>query len=416
MVWTDYLRSELVIYELKRRQSLCEVNSAGQKQSQVYQSLIDKCPKAMTTLEMAQFFTADNPPTDLSSIQNAVNFQIDAYSREDNPDSPNGKLARDVRTRQAEEFLGHKPMSIVTIEGKRYLLKKTLGRGVCGVAKKAVNLEDGTEVVVKIVRPVLPYLSSIALQSALNEEKILKELRRGGFFWVRQLGADWHYRNSGLGNLMRAGFIKEKIYTVQDLMPGYPLDKVVDDYTTASKEDVVRLLVAITKSLNNLHRNNIFHGDIKFENILFDGTSAHFIDFGLSCKTDEFGMVRQDSNLIMHNAPYAFLRQRQTVGFFHQETTEWKNGSTLSLKTDVYALGKTFQQLIKKIGLNDPKINALINSMCKDKSEERPSLTQVEQSFGLIISGWASRELLEKSSQPEGEELQAQQSGLIGKL
>jgi serine/threonine protein kinase len=199
-------------------------------------------------------------------------------------------------------------------------------------------------------------------------------------------------------------------------MPGKPLDKVVEDYTTASKENVVRLLVAITKSLSILHKYNIFHGDIKYENILFDGTLAYFIDFGLSCKTDEFGMVRQDSNLIMHNAPYAFLRQRQTVGFFHQETTEWKNGSTLSLKTDVYALGKTFQQLIKKIELNDPKINALINSMCKDKAEERPSLTQVEQSFGLIISGWASRELLEKSIQPEGGVQQAKQSGLMGKF
>ena len=387
MFWTDYLRSELLKNELKQRQGLCDFSTFGRTQAEYLQLVIDNCPKSLDAEEMTQYLSICTNLQDRRSLQSKVGNQVEAYSSEDNDDVLDSKTTRDSSKGSIDQSSIQKPFSIVKIQGVRYLLKSTLGTGVCGVAKKAINLENGTVVVVKIVRPILPYLSSIALASAYNEEKILAQLRRGGFLWARQLGADWQYRNSGFGNWMRTLLIKEKIYTVQDFIPGKPLDKVLTDYKeNANLKDVGLLLAAATKSLQKLHKQFIFHGDIKLENILFDGTQAHFIDFGLSCNTDGYGMIRQDAKLIMHNAPYALLQERQTVGFYHQCSPEWKEGGTLSLKTDVYALGKTFEEILRTLNIDNPGLQNIIGSMVDDNPVHRPSLEKIANEFGFFIS------------------------------
>lgn len=59
-----------------------------------------------------------------------------------------------------------------------------------------------------------------------------------------------------------------------------------------SEDSQHQILLDVSSGLDHIHANNIIHGDLTPQNILYDGTVAKICDFGLS---------RKDGNLIDHN-------------------------------------------------------------------------------------------------------------------
>jgi serine/threonine protein kinase len=57
---------------------------------------------------------------------------------------------------------------------------------------------------------------------------------------------------------------------LNDFIWSIPTLEVLKDQNLQSEEEVLRIMTMIVISLHNLHRKNLFHGDIKPANIFFD--------------------------------------------------------------------------------------------------------------------------------------------------
>lgn len=80
----------------------------------------------------------------------------------------------------------------------------------------------------------------------------------------------------------------ENIFIVTKHIPGCELFEIVKSKSKGLEERVVRkMLYQIFQGINILHQNDIAHGDIKLENIMYDSENKcmKLIDFGFSTKT-----------------------------------------------------------------------------------------------------------------------------------
>tara|TARA_B100000212_G_scaffold341202_1_gene323727 strand:- start:59 stop:1201 length:1143 start_codon:yes stop_codon:yes gene_type:complete len=111
---------------------------------------------------------------------------------------------------------------------------------------------------------------------------------------------------------------------LQGTYAGVPMDHVFDDLFKKSvfkkKElfvknflQMMRLMKPLFIGLVEMHKNNISHNDIKFDNIMIDGDGCKFIDFGLAAKTDHLKFYKQRSmsefvsDRIYPPYPYEFI-------------------------------------------------------------------------------------------------------------
>lgn len=75
---------------------------------------------------------------------------------------------------------------------------------------------------------------------------------------------------------------KDDIYFIYDLLEGQDLLEYINK-NKLSKEQKVSIIKQLLTTLSTLHDKGIVHGDIKPENLMYDGKKLVVIDFGLSC-------------------------------------------------------------------------------------------------------------------------------------
>ncbi len=81
-----------------------------------------------------------------------------------------------------------------------------------------------------------------------------------------------------------------KVYTVMEYVPGVPLkDYLLDD--TVTPLDKINALISAVRALQELHGKGLIHGDLHFDNIMYDPNNgnARVIDLGFSAKMDSTG-------------------------------------------------------------------------------------------------------------------------------
>lgn len=265
------------------------------------------------------------------------------------------------------------PFMLYRMNGQHMLAKKVLGAGVCGTAMLGSDLSNNEQIVVKTVMPIDPTLKGkILLKTGENEAAILVALKQGGAMWKKQVGLN----TKNPKKFLRALMVGEEIVTIQKLAKGKPLNKAISQ--DASDADVGEMLQSIAFGMMVLHTNNVFHGDIKDENILYDPESkvTSFIDFGLSCETDEKGNVINES-AIFYPAPSQAFQKRQVTGLLHNESSEWKKGTVLSTATDIFALGRVFEQILDNTHCQNAELRDIAKRMQSDIPSERPTAQQV---------------------------------------
>ena len=158
-----------------------------------------------------------------------------------------------------------------------------------------------------------------------------------------------------------------------------------------TESSLLKMLKGVLQCIINMHKHNIFHGDIKLENIVTkDKSKAFLIDFGLSEILENNGKSSKKYGSTFYVAPESLSKQKH------------------GLKADIYALGVTmfialtgelpfegntiYEYQISQI-TSEPNIQQLQNANVSDKlikiiskmlektPEKRPT---AEECFRLI--------------------------------
>ncbi|MCE0721805.1 MULTISPECIES: protein kinase domain-containing protein [Legionella] len=136
-------------------------------------------------------------------------------------------------------------------------------------------LGKNNECVIKVCAPHLDHYSEEAPQQAWEK---LKKSAQHEYEMLRASGD----KNAGL-------FIdedKQKVYIKSTKAPGLPLDKYLASNPDLPIQERLSLIHSINQAVLNLHAKNIYHLDLKLENIFFDPTTKKvtLIDFGSSIR------------------------------------------------------------------------------------------------------------------------------------
>ncbi len=151
-----------------------------------------------------------------------------------------------------------------------------------------------------------------------------------------------------------------KYYSVQTLLDGVELHKHISNRKFSRLDNNLNIARQAALSLVKFHNNNYLHRDIKPENFIWDDVKKelHLCDFGLAI---EIGSE-------------ASLNQLSGTGTFLAPEIDDKNhmGSVpYSVKSDIYALGKTFEEIFQGVNNLPKDISLLIEKMTHPSPAER---------------------------------------------
>jgi len=166
----------------------------------------------------------------------------------------------------------------------RYVLGRILKSGNGVETREALDLDAGTDVVLKVIDPA--YVHPAARMRFLHETQVLRELS-----------------GPGITRLYDAGTADDRLYLAQPALPGRTLEAVLHE-RTLSVADTVRVGIEVAGALEIAHAAGVCHRDVKPANIILSTvdpvTTVTLIDFGFarsqwldqSIRDDLVGTVR----------------------------------------------------------------------------------------------------------------------------
>lgn len=247
----------------------------------------------------------------------------------------------------------HHPIthSFVRRGNQIFALTSKLGKGVTGKVKVSQSA-NGANTAVKIIPHQQPNVCD-------TEILVLQSLQR----------FRGHFTRCSKGTL--------KTYLFQELIEGDCLwDKLCDPYAVSindpnAYEQNLIYAILMVEAAHELHLKNIIHGDLKLENMMVKGhgnnTKLNLVDFSFS-KIVQMNQTEVKSDTNPHTPGYAAPEILNAV----------EGKYTYSFASDVYALGKIFQE---KLYLP----HEVYHSLIYPNRNERSSLKQVrEKLFSLL--------------------------------
>ncbi len=193
-----------------------------------------------------------------------------------------------------------------------YRLLHEIGRGGMATVYRAVQESLGREVALKVMAPELARDPAYA-ERFLREGKVVARLRHRNIVTVHDLGL----ASDG------APFI------AMEYVPGGSVAARMDSLDTATSVHCIR---EIAGALDHAHRNRVIHRDVKPENILCHEDGSFLLS--------DFGVAR------VSEATSSLTAEGATLGTPQYMSPEQWRGEDLDGRTDLYALGVVFYQLL----------------------------------------------------------------------
>jgi len=213
---------------------------------------------------------------------------------------------------------GHVTGSLAENAIPGYVLRREVHRGGQGVVYEALQQSTQRRVAVKVMKEG-PFASAADKARFDREVQILAQLKHPSIVAIHDSGqAAGHF------------------YFVMDFVEGLPFDEFVSHDTSplATKLD---LFARICDAVRTAHLLGIIHRDLKPGNILIDAQGQpHILDFGLAkmAGADAEATMMTATGQFVGSAPWASPEQAQG------------DPSRIDLRTDVYALGVMFYQML----------------------------------------------------------------------
>ncbi|CAD8147420.1 unnamed protein product [Paramecium pentaurelia] len=149
----------------------------------------------------------------------------------------------------------------------KYKVLNKLGNGYLSQVYKVQNNINGQEFAVKIYeKQNLIKSNNYERELCMNEIRILRQIDHKGLLKLYEIFEG-----------------EQNIYIVTELLEGGPIKKYINNQDLSDQE-MIKIMKSLFVSLNYLHKQNIYHTDIRFDNILLrdpqDLETVCFINFG----------------------------------------------------------------------------------------------------------------------------------------
>jgi serine/threonine protein kinase len=198
-----------------------------------------------------------------------------------------------------------------------YRIDDLIGRGGMGMVYRATNIALNRIYALKVLAPAFAHDSEY-------RERFQREIR---------LAASLHHPN--VVGVHYAGEHEGSLFVVMDFIDGRDLREVLLRTGALGPPRAVELLTQIAFALDAAHRSGLVHRDVKPANVLISvehgEEHAYLTDFGLAKRSD---------------AVSALTATGLVAGTVDYMSPEQITGGTTDARTDIYALGCVFFQML----------------------------------------------------------------------
>src|SRR5262249_53848635 len=201
----------------------------------------------------------------------------------------------------------------------RYEILQRIGAGGMGAVYKAVHLDLGREVAIKVMPP----------EMAAKPENI------GRFRREAQLAAKLRHEN--IVTLYEVGESNGMHFLAMEYVEGTDLHNYIQQKGHLEPEEARKIAIQATKALALAHRHGIIHRDIKPSNFLMTVQDGRYI-----VKLTDFGLAR-----IAEDQDFNLTRSGTTIGTVDYISPEQaRNSRAADIRSDIYSLGCTVYHML----------------------------------------------------------------------
>lgn len=196
---------------------------------------------------------------------------------------------------------------------KRYKVVKLIGQGGMADVYLAHDVLLERDVAIKILRNELSN-DAVSLLRFKHEAVAVSKLEHPNVIEIYDIGVH-----------------DSRQYIVMEYVSGQTLKQLINERGGLYKEEAVYIMKQLVSAINEAHKNEIIHRDIKPQNVL--------------CKSDGSIIITDFGIALAENALH--LTQKETVmGSVHYLAPELARGETATYQSDIYALGIVFYELL----------------------------------------------------------------------
>jgi eukaryotic-like serine/threonine-protein kinase len=195
----------------------------------------------------------------------------------------------------------------------RYKILQLIGGGGMSNVYLAHDIILNRDVAIKILR-----------YDFTNEEELHRRFQR------EALSAT-SLTNPNIVSIYDVGEDEDMHYIVMEYVKGKTLKQYIQEFSPLSAARSVHIMKQLTAAIAHAHENGIIHRDIKPQNILMDEEgNVKITDFGIATSLGATSYTQTNS----------------VIGTVHYLSPEQARGSLSTMKSDIYALGIVFYELL----------------------------------------------------------------------
>ncbi len=200
-------------------------------------------------------------------------------------------------------------MKFPQIEG--YRIHSALGRGGMGAVYRALHLESGDEVALKVMRSAL----------AGDVEFVLR--------FKREARALSSVRHPAVARFVESGSTDDSMFLAMEYIEGESLEERLAD-GPLQVDQACRVVAEVADALAAAHQAGIIHRDVKPSNIILSATGAKLTDFGLARREDGSGLTTSG----------------RVIGSLAYMAPEQVRGAPAGPLSDIYSLGAVLFRIV----------------------------------------------------------------------
>jgi serine/threonine-protein kinase len=239
---------------------------------------------------------------------------------------------------------------MLTILASRYHILKRLGDGGMADVYLAQDELLNREVAIKVLRGNLA-LEPVSLLRFQREANSASALNHPNIVEIYDVGDEEGHH-----------------YIVMEYIKGRTLKQLIQQRGALEKNEALAIMDQLVGAVEEAHKKNIIHRDIKPQNVLIkdDGT-VKITDFGIATVSDSLQLTQADT----------------VLGSVHYLAPELARGESASFQSDIYSLGICFYELLT--GEVPYRGETPVQVAMKHLKDEMPSVLDFNPSLPMSI-------------------------------